>query len=183
MVYDGGMIDPVIGTLLSGAFAVLFASAALHKLRDLGAFGAAFRAYRLLPEGVVLHGAVPAVETALAAGLLLPATRAAAALGGVALLLLYACAIGINLARGRRELACGCGGANERRPIGAWMVARNLMLGAALAVAALPWRMRPLMATDLLTVAGGLGVLTLLYMSVDRLLGQVAPRSALWRAP
>jgi hypothetical protein len=124
---------------------------------------------------------VPLLELTLAAGLLAPASRAACACAGAGLLVLYAFAIALNLARGRRELACGCGGANERRPIAAWMVWRNLLLAAILAVAALPAAARPLEAVDLLTVGGGLAVAALLYMSADALLGRVAPRSARWR--
>jgi hypothetical protein len=97
-----------------------------------------------------------------------------------ALLLLYAAAIGVNLHRGRHDLSCGCGGPDERRPIAAWMLGRNLLLATLLGAAALPWATRALQGADFLTVAGGMGVAALLYMSADRLLGQVAPRTASW---
>lgn len=181
MVYDGGMIDPVIGTLLAGAFALLFASAALYKLRDLPRFGAVLRAYRVLPAGLTFAWPLPLVELTMAAGLLIPLTRAAAALAGAGLLGVYALAMALNLARGRRELACGCGGANERRPISAWMVVRNALLAALLAAISLPWAARPLQLLDLFTVGFGLAVAALLYMSADALLGRVAPRAARWR--
>lgn len=176
------MIDPAIGTLLSGAFALLFASAALQKARAFRYFAEVFRAYRLLPPSLpaAAAAAVPLLELAVAAALLLPATRIAAAVAGAALLLLYALAIGVNLLRGRRELSCGCGGPDERRPIAAWMIVRNGLLAAALGSVALPWTARTLHAADLLTVAGGMAVAALLYMSADRLLGRVAPRTALW---
>lgn len=183
MVYDARMIDPAIGTLLCGAFALLFASAALHKARDFAVFAQLLHAYRVLPAGVPLAAAVPALELAAGVGLLLPPARSAAALGGAALLVLYALAIALNLQRGRRDLACGCGGANERRPIAAWMVWRNLLLAAVLAGLALPWATRALQAVDVLTVAAGITVAALLYMSTDRLLGRVAPRTAFWEAP
>lgn len=176
MVYDARMIDPAFGTLLCGAFALLFASAAFHKARDLALFAQMLRAYRILPERPPLAGAIPALELAVAAGLLLPPARVAAAAGGAALLLLYALAIALNLQRGRRDLACGCGGANERRPIAAWMVWRNLLLAALLAAVVLPWAGRALEAVDLLTVAAGVAVAALLYMSTERLLA----RAALW---
>lgn len=174
------MIDPAIGTLLAGAFAVLFASAALQKARGFRHFAEVFRAYRLLPASLPVAAAVPVLELAVAAGLLLPATRTAAAVTGAALLLLYALAIGVNLRRGRRELSCGCGGPEDRRPIAAWMIVRNGLLAVALGSVALPWSARALQAADFLTVAGGMAVAALLYMSSDRLLGQVAPRTALW---
>jgi len=45
------MIDPAVGAMLAGAFALLFVSAALDKLRSLQRFAEVFRAYRLLPDG------------------------------------------------------------------------------------------------------------------------------------
>jgi hypothetical protein len=176
------MIDPAIGTLLAGAFALLFAAAAFHKIRSIGVFAEVFRAYRIVPGGMPVAALVPALEAVVAAGLVIPATRGLAAIAGAVLLLGYALAIGVNLLRGRRELSCGCGGPDERRPIAAWMVARNVLLAPALAILALPVIPRALVAADWLTVAGGMGVAALLYISADRLLGRVAPRSAAWES-
>jgi len=178
------MIDPAVGALLAGAFALLFASAALHKLRDLRSFAEAFRAYQLLPDAAgQLAWVVPGLELAVAAGLLVGAARAGASATGAALLLGYACAIGINLRRGRRDLACGCGGPNERRPIAAWMVWRNLILAALLGTALLPWQPRPMQPADALTIGAGIAVAALLYASLERLLGRIAPQAALLRGP
>jgi Methylamine utilisation protein MauE len=177
VVYDGGlMIDPAVGALLAGAFALLFASAAFHKLLDLGRFAAAFRAYEVVPAP--LAGAsplIPLLELAIAAALLAAGSRPGAAAAGAALLLLYAVAIAINLARGRHDLDCGCGGPRERRPIGAWMVWRNVALAALLGVLLLPWAQRPLGAADALTIGAGTAVAALLYMCVDVLSGGAAP--------
>ena len=105
------MIDPAIGAVLAGAFALLFVSAALHKLRSLQRFAEVFRAYRLLPDGVArLAWLVPALELTVGVGLLARRSRAGASAAGAALLVAYAAAIAINLQRGRRDLACGCGG-------------------------------------------------------------------------
>jgi hypothetical protein len=173
------MLDPAIGFLLLGCFALLFVSAALQKLRALARFAEVLHAYRVLPAAAVqLAVFVPLLELALALALLLPATRLAAAGAGAGLLALYAGAIALNLARGRRDLACGCGGSDEARPIARWMVVRNLLLAGLLAATLVSWQVRSLLATDLLTVAGGVIVATLLYVSLDRLLGRVAPRAA-----
>jgi len=94
-------------------------------------------------------------------------------------LIVYAFGMAINLARGRRDLDCGCGTARDRRSIAAWMVWRNLFLAAALGIAAFPWSPRPLDLSDLLTVMGGLTVGVILYLALDRLLGDVAPRAAI----
>jgi Methylamine utilisation protein MauE len=176
------MIDPAVGALLAGAFALLFASAALHKFADLGRFAEVFRAYAVVPAALARFAAlVPLLELTVAVALLAGSSRAGAAAAGAALLLVYASAIAINLGRGRRDLSCGCGGPNDRRPIAAWMVWRNLILAAALAVTLLPWTQRAMGAADALTIGAGTAVAALLYMSLDTLLGRVTPRAAAWR--
>jgi hypothetical protein len=176
------MIDPAIGALLAGALALLFMSAAFNKLRSLQRFAEAFRAYRLLPEAVArLSWLVPALELMAGVGLLARRSRAGASAAGAVLLLAYAAAIAINLWRGRRDLACGCGGPHERRPIAAWMLWRNLLLAGLLGALLLPWINRPMAAADAITIGAGIAVAALLYMSLDRLLAQITPRTALLR--
>ena len=170
------MLDPTVGMLISGCLALLFVSAALHKLRGLAGFTEVLRAYRVLPAALAgCAPLVPLAELAVAVGLLTPATRSGAALGGAGLLLAYAAAIGVNLGRGRYQLACGCGGPDEARPITPWMVARNVLLALLLAMTLLPWQVRPLVPTDILTIGAGAAVAALLYICLDRLLGRVAP--------
>jgi uncharacterized membrane protein YphA (DoxX/SURF4 family) len=178
------MIDPAVGALFAGAFALLFASASLHKLLDLEHFAEVFRAYEVLPPALArLSFLVPFLELTVGAALLAGPSRTGAAAAGIALLLTYAVAIGINLARGRRDLACGCGGPNDRAPIAAWMVWRNLILAALLGVMLLPWSTRPMGAADALTIGAGTAVAALLYISLDSLLGRLMPRTAAWRTP
>jgi hypothetical protein len=173
------MLDPAVGTLLALLFALLFAGAALHKARAPRQFADVLAAYRVLPAAAVRAAAlVPLLELTVALGLLVPAVRPGAAVAGALLLLLYAAAIAVNLRRGRLELACGCGGADERRPIAAWMVVRNLLLALLLGSLVLPWQVRPLAAADLVTVVGGLAVASLLYASLERLLSRIAPQGA-----
>jgi len=179
------MLDPAVGVLLLACLALLFASAALHKLRDLPAFTEVLRAYRVLPEGAVrLAPLVALAEVMVAAGLSWSATRFGAGLGGAALLVAYAAAIAVNLGRGRRDLACGCGGPDDARPIAPWMVARNLILALLLLVATLVhWKTRPLSPVDALTAGGGVLIATLLYVSLDELLGRAATWAAALRGP
>ena len=160
--------------------ALLLASAAGHQLRALAGFRSTFVAYRLLPAALSarLAWCVPVGELAIAALLVMPRSRSAACLAGAGLLLCYAGAIALNLKRGRRDLDCGCSGPLERRPIAAWMVGRNILLAAALALAALPWSPRPLVLIDAVTLIGGVSMAALLYLAADRLLGQVMPRAA-----
>jgi len=176
------VLDPAIAYLLAAAFALLLAAAALHKLRDPSRFVEVFGAYRIVPQGLTRVALlVPVLELSIAATLLMTRSRAAAAASGALLLCLYAAAMALNLARGRRELSCGCGGPNDRRPIAAWMVLRNVLLALALAALLLPQSPRPLAVTDLLTVGAGTAVVALLYMSLEQLLGRLAPRAALLR--
>jgi uncharacterized membrane protein YphA (DoxX/SURF4 family) len=130
----------MIGLALLMARCVLvaiFFRAALGKMSDLADFRSAVANYRLLPAA-----AVPAVALAL------PFAEAAAALllavgvltGPVAallalLLVIFAAAIAVNLARGR-VFDCGCAGSAPRK-IGWQHVAVNLTLAAVAAAIAL----------------------------------------------
>jgi hypothetical protein len=172
-------MDPAVGALLAGAFALLFASAALHKLVDPARFGAAFRAYELVPASLAWVAALlPVLELAVAVALLPETSRSGAAAAGAVLLLLYAAAMAVNLARGRRDLDCGCGGPSTRRLVGPWMVGRNLLLATVLGALLLPSAPRALGAVDALTIGAGTAVAALLYMTLDVLLARVAPQVA-----
>jgi hypothetical protein len=174
-------IDPVFGALTALSFAVLFASAAAHKWRNLRGFEEAFAAYALLPQisKLRLTWLVPLSETAVAVGLLARATRAGSAIAGALLLLGYAGAIALNLQRGRRDIACGCGGPDQRRPIAGWMAWRNLALALLLGIAVCPWSSRAITPMDAATIAFGVAAATAIYLCFDRL-GQLTARA---RAP
>jgi hypothetical protein len=94
------------------------------------------------------------------------------------LLLAYAGAITVNLVRGRRELACGCGGPDDRRPIAPWMVWRNILFAVALFPVKLPWSPRPLQLTDMVTIGFGTATCALVYLCLDRLWGRTGRLSA-----
>ena len=173
------ILDPVVGILILASVALLFASAALHKLRDLAQFDEIFSAYGVMPADSTLRisWAVPLLEMAVAAGLASHVTRAYAAALGILLLLAYAATIAVNLLRGRRDLACGCGGLDERRPIAAWMVWRNILIALAAASVFAPWTDRALTMTDGVTIAFGLLTVALIYLCADQLFGN-AQRTA-----
>jgi Methylamine utilisation protein MauE len=179
------VIDPDVGFLVVAAIGVLLASASWHKWSAPAEFEAVLANYRLLPAGLtpLFKWLVPAAEACVVAALVYGPTRRAAAGAGVLLLLGYAGAIAINLRRNRLDLDCGCGARNDRRPIAAWMVVRNLVLAAALATTAAPWTARALGAVDALTIAGGVAIAALIYLALDELLGQVLPRAARLRSP
>ena len=148
-------MDPVIDVALRGGLALLFLVAALHKTRDLGSFHATLANYRLLPPRAT--GAAALVVVALGA------------VAEAMLLAAYTGAIAVNLARGRRDIDCGCAGPARRQPLRPWLLVRNaVLIGAALACLA-PERVRPIVWVDALTVAGTIGVLAALYAAVERL--------------
>ncbi len=173
------ILDPVVGILITASVAVLFASAAAHKLKDLARFEEIFSAYGMIPAIVParISRVIPALELLVAVGLVSSLARPHAVVLAIVLLLAYGVAIGVNLARGRRDLACGCGGPNERRPIAAWMVWRNIMIAAAAAAVLAPWTARPLSMTDGVTIVFGLLTVALIYLCTDQLFG-TAPRTA-----
>lgn len=129
-------MDPLISLTIRCALAALFAVAAAHKLRDRRYFDGIVLDYRLLPPRLALRVArlLPGLELALAAGLLVGWRPAA--LTAAAVLLGYAAAMTVNLARGHREIDCGCGGPPQR--LSGWLVGRNVIMAAAALALLLP---------------------------------------------
>jgi hypothetical protein len=168
------MIDPVWSLALRAGLALLLASAALAKLRDLRAFTAALAGYRLLPAQLVAPAAAgfAVSELALALGLWQPALRASCALAAAALLALYGVAIATNLARGRRDVDCGCGGPLGRQTLSEALVLRNALLAGAAVVAALPATPRALGWLDLWTLAAAVAATAILYGAANALLSR-----------
>lgn len=119
----------VLGLRFYAAF--LLVGAAIGKLRNPADAGRAISAYQLLPAALERPGAAALPLVEIVAGLAValvphPASAAFAA----ALFATFAAAVGVNLARGRRSLECGCGfGA---RKIGPVLVIHNLILAVLL---------------------------------------------------
>lgn len=169
-------MDPILSTLGRVALALLFAGAARHKLRDMARFEAVLGDYQVLPRFAVAIAAraIVAVELILVLALLVPATSEIAALCIAGLLALYSGGIALNLARGRREIDCGCGGPAEQR-LGPGILARNtLLIGIALA-SALPSIPRSLTWIDGLTLIFGVATIALLWQANARLMALALP--------
>lgn len=165
-------VDPVFPLIAVAALALLFAAAALAKIRDRVRFAAVLEAYEVMPRSFTGSAAVvlPFIELAVAFGLFVRQVRPAAASAAAGLLLIYGAAMGVNLARGRRDIDCGCEGFGRRRPIAAWMLVRNGVLTLVAAVAGATSTARAIEWTDALTVAGGLAAFAMIYFSADQLL-------------
>jgi len=176
-------LDPAMDATLRALLALLLAGAALRKLAAPAGFRAAVHEYRIVPAaavGAVSIGLV-AAEIVLAVALGVPALRRAALTAVAALLLVYAAAIAINLARGR-AIDCGCGGPAAGRPISGWLVVRNVALATVALAAACPVATRPLVWIDAVTIVAATAGLALLYAATDRLVRH-APALAALREP
>jgi hypothetical protein len=178
------MIDPVLGYLVIWDLAALLGWSALQKFGARREFFEILAAYRVLRERWVpaaVYG-LPAAEGLMALALLIPVSRRAACAAAAGLLLIYGGAIAVNLARGRRDLDCGCGLASGRRTIAGWMLMRNATLACVALTVALPWVPRTLAWLDIMTIVAGASAAALLYASLDALLGRVIPAAAIARA-
>jgi hypothetical protein len=119
--------------------ALIFARAAILKFGSWSAFEGVVDNYDLFPQALVAPVArgLPIVEALIAQALVLPAGhQPVAETAAAGLLTVFALAMGINLARGRGHIDCGCGDARSRQPLSGGLVARNLILAALLILAA-----------------------------------------------
>lgn len=172
-------LDPIVSWILRASIAALFATAAIHKVRQPEVFVETFSEYEILPERFTIPGVVMLVmaESSIAIGLLLDSTRVHASLAGVALLMIYGLAIGLNLARGRREIDCGCLGPANHQPLSNGLVYRNGILAIAAAAICLPVTGRGLQPVDAITLVGGVVVLVLLFQAIGLLASGASRRS------
>jgi uncharacterized membrane protein len=171
-------MDPVAVHVVRGLVALVFLVACAHKLRAPRAFAETLHGYALLPDAFTTWFAAPIVlaELAVGVGLLVPALQRDATAGAIALLLVYAAGISINLMRGRRDIDCGCAGPGGRQSLSGWLVLRNLLLAAVLVATFTASSPRALGAFDQLTIALGAATLYALYAASNLLLAY-APRT------
>ena len=161
-------IDPVIATIVQYGLAWLFLAAAMHKARDLVDFRSVLATYRVVPDALVTPAAwvVMAAEIAIGVGLLLRQPVAYA--GAAALLVGYALVIALNLARGRRFIDCGCGGATQ--PLSTGLVVRNAMLAIVATIGLVPVASRTIGWIDIVSIVAGVVVAGALYGAINQLL-------------
>lgn len=107
---------------------LLFLRAAAHKLFEFDEFQGFLTDYALIPERLIKPAAMGLVglELLTVITLVFGVTRPFGLMLAMALLGLYAVAIGINLHRGNRRIECGCGGAPQL--LSPSLVWRNVVL-------------------------------------------------------
>ena len=177
-------LDPVLVHVAAATLGAVLLLGGVTKLLDLPLLRAVMDDYRLLPKALLLPVSLLLPLSELAGGaLLLPAaTRGAGALLALALLCTVTAAVGINLARGRRHISCGCGG-DDHVPLSHGIVLRNVAL-ALLAVAALcPVQARDTVWLDPVATAFATLFLLGLYLTVNQLLAHHPRLLALKDAP
>lgn len=123
-------LDPVLQLTAALVLALVFGGGALSKLTAWAELEGVVANFRVLPRALVPIAArlLPPAELVLAVGILVPATRAAAAWGMGALLVVFAGGIALNIGRGRTDIDCGCFRSSLRQNLSWWLVLRNGLL-------------------------------------------------------
>jgi hypothetical protein len=129
-------LPDAIGGGISFFLVWLFVTAALHKARAPQYYLRLVAYYvPVKTGGRVLVSLIALVEFAITALLLLPGTHEAG-LGAAALLLVvYAALMGLQVARGRTDLECGCAGPGSTLRVGSALIVRNLVCACLAALA------------------------------------------------
>lgn len=178
------MIDPLFVRTVSLAFAALFMLSAWHKLTAPGQFRESVKNYQLLPGFLVapVSMALPVVELVLGVTWLSALRPDLAAYFSATLLALYALSMGINLARGRIHIGCGCGVSttSAEQPLSVSLLVRNILLVAVALLTTAPSAPRAFGVLDYLTIAFALFATTLLYVAASQLLTNRAAMTS-WR--
>lgn len=169
------MLDPLVATIISVGFGLMFLLASVHKLTGFSRFRAVLRDYRVMPGAVVplAAAALPVLEILLGLGWLFLADVRIVALGTIALVALYSFAIAINLLRGRVHISCGCGfgkSAAGDETLSWGLVVRNAALLVAAAAATLPETSRSLGMLDYVTLLAALVGIVLLFTAGNQLI-------------
>lgn len=129
-IVEGAVVElAVLGARVFIGLLLVWSS--IPKLSARDEFEAAVRNYQLLPPKLVrpVARAVPSAELTLGMALAVGALTLPAAILAAAMLIVFATAVAVNLARGRR-IDCGCAGISAPREITWGLVARDIVLAA-----------------------------------------------------
>jgi len=158
-------MDPLVQLTIALSLAALLGAAAVHQLLGWDEWRQIVRNYRLIPDWMAGAAAIAICgsEALSAAALLWPPACPIGAVGAAALLVLFAMALAINLARGRTQIDCGCFGWRVRGGISRWMVVRNGALATFALVLLWPSALRALSWLEVAAVLACVLTLALLY--------------------
>jgi len=135
----------LLALVCSGLLALVFGAAAIPKLIDPASFAQDIANYQVLPGHWISYAAVflPALEFAVAAGLLWRGTQRGAAVLACSMLLMFAGVMAQARVRGI-DLSCGCFGAAFESKVSWWTVLRSLGLAGIAAFPSLQLGRTPL---------------------------------------
>lgn len=152
---------------------LVFVRAAWHKLADFGALTGFVANYELLPVRwvSVFSRGIIAAELGVVFALALPEGRFLGGLLAVAMLLGYAAAMALNLARGRQRIECGCGGAPQL--LGWSLIVRNVALTGVATLVLLPYESGLEMSQAVVAVASGF-TLWIGFVLIEQLLANAS---------
>lgn len=130
--------DPVVTASCSAAAALVLLLSVAPKLREPDRFHGAIDAYRLVPAawGRAVALAFIGAEALAVLLLALMPLQAASSLAAMGVAGVATGAVAINVLRGRRDIRCGCGGADDSMPLSGGLLWRNAALLAVLGIAA-----------------------------------------------
>ena len=161
-------VDPVIAAIVQFGLGWLFLASGVQKLRRMEEFRGIVAMYRLLPQRFVTTAAWFVAGVEVAVGLAVVLDQRAGFIAAAVVLAAYAAAMGINLARGRRFIDCGCGG--TRQPLSIGLVVRNVLLSLIAVAGLLPVASRAIGWVDVVSMVAGLVVVGALYAATNQLL-------------
>lgn len=171
------MLIAILTTAIALFATALFVQSGLGKMRQASAYADSFAAY--LGRSVPLSWVRAMGFLELLTGVLtaLPVTRTVGALGCVLLLWLYGAMMSVQIAAGRRDLRCGCGGPASDTRIGPELVLRNLVVSIPL----LALVFTPLTMANLVQWLTGLALGTMLILAYASAEQVIANRQKLGR--
>ncbi|WP_321939642.1 MauE/DoxX family redox-associated membrane protein [Paraburkholderia sp. J8-2] len=171
------VIDPVVSTVALATTSIITLALAIPKVMRQSDLRQAVAGFQLLPHVLVAPFALalPIAEVAATLACLVPATRSLGAAALAALFVLFAFALGINVARGRTNIDCGCNGFRQTgspaaHSIGWAHVARVLLLATLAVLAGMPQSVRTVVWFDYLSVLGATLFAVAAFFTLDVLL-------------
>ncbi|MEM5310349.1 MauE/DoxX family redox-associated membrane protein [Paraburkholderia sp. JHI869] len=171
------VIDPVVSTVALATTSIITLTLALPKVTRQSDLRQAVAGFQLLPDALVTPFALalPILEIGGTLASLAPATRSFGAASLAALFVLFALALGINVARGRTNIDCGCNGFRQSdRPDAhsiSWAhVARTLLLAVLAALVCVPQSARVVVWFDYLSVLSATLFAVAAFFTLDVLL-------------
>jgi hypothetical protein len=158
--------------------AMLLAASAVHKAARWTRSLTVVRQFAGVPGVLAASslGAATVAELAACALLMVPAYRTTGAVLAALIWTLYVALIVRAILQGRRDVDCGCSFGPTSRPLGAFQVARNLVLAALAVFIAWVSAVDGTVSTQGTFVLGGLALLAL-YGALDQVMALQPLRS------